>query len=363
MNLIERLRVEAGACGLAGLGVCTTAVFDEALGEIRSANESGRAAGLTFTFSEPERSTDVRSSFPWAARLVVAAYPYVPEAGDPGPPLAGTGRVARFAESDHYEPLRRGLGRLSALLHEEGNRAEVLVDDNRLVDRAAAVRAGVGWWGKSTMVLVPGAGPWVLLGSVVTDAQLPVSTPMRRSCGTCDACIPACPTGAIVAPGVLDARLCLARWAQAPGWIPRSLRAAMGDRLYGCDDCLEACPPGDRALNRVDRDAGRVDVVDLLDRSDDQVRTLFERFYVPRNDPRFLRRNALVVLGNSAEPAMVAIVARFADHPDPMLRGHAAWALARLGGDDAERVLRSMQDDPDPQVAGEVADALAGTLG
>ena len=141
-----------------------------------------------------------------------------------------------------------------------GHRAAVLCDDSRLVDRAAAVRAGVGWWGKSTMVLAPGHGPWLLLGSVVTDASLPPDTPMARDCGTCAACLPACPTGALVAPGVLDARRCLAALAQSPGAIPREFRRAMGDRLYGCDDCLEACPPGQRArlaARRRRRGAGR----------------------------------------------------------------------------------------------------------
>ncbi|MFH1103931.1 MAG: tRNA epoxyqueuosine(34) reductase QueG [Actinomycetota bacterium] len=363
MNLLERIRAEAAASGLVGVGVCAVDAFTEVRDAIRSANASGRSASLTFTYTDPDRATDVTASFPWARRLVVGAHAYLPTAGSPGPARAGTARIARFAEADHYQPLRAALGRLAALLESEGHRAEVLVDDNRLVDRAAAVRAGVGWWGKSTMVLVPGAGPWVLVGSVVTDALVATSEPMRRGCGTCTACLPACPTGALVAPGVLDARRCLARWAQAPGWVPRELRRAMGDRLYGCDDCLDACPPGRQLLRRADRQAGRVDAVEVLLSDDRRLRDVFGRFYFPRNDARYLRRNALIVLGNSGDRSLVAVVAEFAADPDPMLRGHAAWALGRLGGDEAARALAVLEDDPDPGVAAEVALALAGTLG
>jgi epoxyqueuosine reductase len=194
------------------------------------------------------------------------------------------------------------------------------------------------------MVLVPGAGPWVLLGSVVTDASLDVDSPMRRDCGTCDACIPACPTGAIVAPGILDARRCLAHWAQAPGSIPTEFREPMGDRVYGCDDCLEACPPGHRAIVGGAAGRGRVDLLTLLGSDDRTLRTTYERFYVPRNDVKYLRRNALVALGNSGGEDAVGVLAGFAAHRDPMLREHAAWALGRIGGARAAAALRAATD-------------------
>jgi epoxyqueuosine reductase len=361
-DLLSRLQAIALSRGLVGFGVCAAEPFDETRDDIERAVESGRSAGLTFTFTDPKRSTDVTRSFPWADRLVVGAHAYLPAAGSPGPGATGSGRIARFAEADHYRPLRAALGEVSAALRDAGHRSEVLVDDNRLVDRAAAVRAGVAWWGRSTMALVPGAGPWVLLGSVVTDAPLPVSTPMDRSCGTCTACLPACPTGAIIAPGVLDARRCLARWAQAPGWIPRELRVAMGDRLYGCDECLDACPPGGRLLEQGAASAGRVDVVELLGQDDAELASRFARFYVPNNEMRHLRRNALVVLGNSGDRALVPVVARHGSDPDPLVRGHAAWALGRLGGDEARLALTALLVDPDAMVREEAAAALAGTL-
>ena len=235
-----------------------------------------------------------------------------------------------------------------------------MADDARLIDRAAAVRAGVGWWGKSTMVLVPGSGPWVLLGSVVTDAVLSVDAPMQRSCGSCVACLPACPTGAIVEPGVLDARRCLARWLQAPGVIPRELRAAVADRLYGCDDCLDACPPGFRLAETAQEERGRFEVVDLLGLDDAGLLARFGHFFLPGRRPRYLRRNALVVLGNTGGSAAGSVAAGYLGHPDWLLRAHAAWALGRLRGAMAVPVLAAAaRREPDPRVGEEIEHALA----
>jgi epoxyqueuosine reductase len=212
-------------------------------------------------------------------------------------------------------------------------------------------------------LLVPGAGPWVLLGSVVTDAGLPPTAEMRRSCGTCTACLPACPTGAIVAPGVLDARRCLSAALQTPGWIAVELREAVGDRLYGCDDCLEACPPGDRLLAGAATPGGRVDVYAMLSSDDATLRAAVAHFYVPHNEGRWLRRNALVVLGNTGGPDAVGVLSGYAAHRDPVLRGHAAWALGRIGDARSRAVLRRVVGgDADGRVAAEAMAALEGTL-
>ena len=194
--------------GLAGLGVCSVEPFLEVHAEMDRRLESGESGRRRFTYTDPEVATDVRSTFPWAQSLVVGTATYLPSAGRPGPATANSGRIARFATIDHYRPLRTALGAAADLLARAGYQARVLVDDNRLVDRAAAVRAGVAWWGKSTMALAPRFGPWLLLGSLVTDAALPPSQPMVRACRTCTACIPACPTGALDVEGVLDARRC-----------------------------------------------------------------------------------------------------------------------------------------------------------
>lgn len=358
---VRRMGLEAG---LHGVGVATAEPFPEVRRELERRATSGEAAGMRFTYTDPAVATDVRRSFPWARSLVVGATAYLPAAGDPGPAVPGTARIARFATADHYRPLRRGLDLIAGRLRQAGNRAEVLVDDNRLVDRAAAVRAGVAWWGKSTLVLAPGAGPWLLVGSVVTDAVLEPGEPMQRSCGTCTACMPACPTGAITAPGVLDARRCLAHVLQAPGPIPLELRPLVGDRLYGCDDCLTACPPGSALLARSTVPVGRIDLIDVLGSSDRALLGRFGHFYVPRNQARFLRRNALVALGNSGERSLVGVAAGYLGHPDPLLRSHAAWALGALGGARARAALTlARSGEREAAVLDELSRALEATGG
>lgn len=339
MDLRDRLEQTATASGLVGFGVCSADPFPEVADDLIERVSSGKSAGMHFTFGNPARSTDIRSSFPWAERLVVAAWGYLPKAGNPGTSAPGSGRIARFATEDHYVGLRSALGEVAADLVTQGHRAEVLVDDNKLVDRAAAVRAGVGWWGKNSMVLAPGAGPWLLLGSVATDATLEVSEPMARDCGTCSACLPACPTGALVAPGVLDASRCLAYWAQAPGPVPLEFRAAMGDRFYGCDDCLDACPPGSRAMEAAIDVVGRVDLVEVLSADDETLLEQFAHFYIPRRDPTYLRRNALIALGNSGGTEHLQVAIGYLTHPDWLLRAQASWAVAQIGGPDADSAL------------------------
>ncbi len=329
-GLTGRLVALGAEAGLDRVGICAADPFSDTRVQIRSRKSQGMSARLGFTFTNPDVSTDIQRSFPWAERLVVGIRAYLPAAGDPGGPEPGQGRVARFAVSDSYQPLRAGLERLAAELEGLGFRAKVLVDDSKLVDRAAAVRAGVAWWGKSTMVLAPGVGPWFLIGSVVTDARLPTSRPMERNCGTCDACLPACPTGALVAPGVLDARLCLAALAQGPGVIPREMRPLLEDRIYGCDECLNACPPGNRLLDKAVSPRGSVDLVALLRSADQEILDQFAHFYLPSRRPRILRRNALVALGNTGAAEHLGMVAGYLGNPDWLLRLHAVWAVHHL---------------------------------
>ena len=365
----ERLRQIAMDAGCAGFGVTGSEVFVGVADAISHRNETGFSGRIRFTYKSPELAADVRRSFPWARSLVVISWSYVPEAGSPGPATAGTGRIARFATTDHYTGLRRAAAAIEAEIHESGHRAEVLIDDDRLVDRAAAVRAGVGWWGKSTMVLDPKHGPWLLLGSVATDAQLPGDDPMRRDCGSCDACIPACPTGAIVGPGMLDARRCLAHWLQTAGVFPVELRASLGDRVYGCDDCLDACPPGLKRLSAVDDTGGRIDLLELLAATDTELLERYPHFYIPRRRPRILRRNAILALGNTYADCgdcpdgdcaeAISVLGRFLSGSDEQLRLHSGWALGRIGGDEAMRLLTKRRDaERVPTVRSEIATAL-----
>ena len=326
------------AAGLARMGATGVEPFDDvaaALDDRRSSEMHGR---LRFTFGDPATSTDINRSIPWARTIISASYAYLPDAGTPSG-LPGTGRIARFASERHYQGLRAGLEAVAEALRTGGHQAEVVFDDNRLVDRAVAVRSGVGWWAKSTMVLDPKHGPWLLLGNIVTDVDLAPTEAMVRDCGTCSACLTACPTGALVEPGVLDARLCLAHWAQAPGDIPEPMRRLMGDRLYGCDDCLDACPPGTRLLEQATEPKGDVALAEVLTLDDATLIGRFGHLYIPRRNPDYLRRNAIVVLGNTGGVDDLALLGPYLTHVSPMLRRHAAWAIAEIGGPIADAML------------------------
>lgn len=359
MDLRARLHDIATGRGVAGFGVCDVSSFPDVAEELERRSANGMKATLGFTYGDPDTATDITLSHPWARSFVAVAHAYMPQAGAAPAAGPGVGTIARFAAEDHYVLLRECLDALAAELVTAGHRAAVMSDDARLVDRAVAVRAGVGWWGKSTMVLVPGSGPWVLLGSVVTSAELARDAPMRRECGTCTACLPACPTGALVAPGVLDARLCLAHWLQAPGVIPRPLRAAVGGRFYGCDDCLDACPPGVSSAGVAGGVAGEVDLVEVLTVDDATLLSRYGHFYVPGRRARYLRRNALVALANTSGQAAASVLAGYAGHPDWMLRLHAVWGLGTLDTDLGLSLIEAAaENENDPRVRAEIDAAI-----
>lgn len=354
--------------GLDAVGVCSTEPFDDTRVELERRRDLGLHGGMAFTFRNPARSTEPARHLPDAAALIVGALGYgdppsPPEESGPGSAGRPMGRVARYAWSDHYQRLRTALGEVAAVLDGAGWRTRVLADDNALVDRAAAHRAGIGWFGKNANLLLPGRGSWFVLGSVLTDAPLEVSAaPMADGCGSCTRCLDGCPTGAIVAPGVVDARRCLAWLVQAPDVVPHEFREALGDRIYGCDDCQEVCPPNRRADRGSASEPGtaveieaEVDLLAMLDATDDELLARHGRWYVARRDPAHLRRNALLALANSADPAdprVVGAIAGALDRPEPVVRSHAVWAARRLG---LGHLVARVELDPDPMVRAELA--------
>uniref|UniRef100_A0A6J7NZB5 Unannotated protein n=1 Tax=freshwater metagenome TaxID=449393 RepID=A0A6J7NZB5_9ZZZZ len=267
-------------------------------------------------------------------------------------PSALSARVARYAWTDHYAPLRDGLRAVATHLRAAGHRAVAYADDNTVVDREVAHRAGIGWFGKNANLLVPGRGSWFVLGCVITDAVLPPSpAPVEDGCGTCHRCIDGCPTGAIVAPGVIDARRCLAWLVQKPGIFPMEFREALGDRIYGCDDCQDVCPINRRSDPAPEGVAAPellawVPVLELLDLDDATILERHGRWYLHGRDPVWVRRNALVILGNTGDgqdAAVEASLVRYLQHPNPVLRAHAVWAARRLGRND---LLPDTDSDP-----------------
>ena len=377
------------AAGLDAVGIAAGEPFVGTRQIIEERKAAGLHGGMQFTYRQPARSTDPSATVPGAAALVVGARRYlradpVPDAADritgSSPPAPGgrpLGTVARYSWSDHYLPLREALGAMADHLVARGWRARTVADDNALVDREAAYRAGLGWYGKNANLLIPGRGSWFVLGAVITDAPLPAAeAPAPDGCGSCRRCLPACPTGALVAPGVLDARRCLAWLVQAPGIFPAEHRVALGARIYGCDDCQEVCPVNERGARseppapRDASDEATVDLLELLAGDDDALLARHRRWYIAERAPRHLRRNALLALGNVADgrdPAVVQAVERALRDGDGLVRAHAVWAAARLGRTD---LLDALRGDPDPDVQVELARAaevptsdVAGTPG
>lgn len=351
------VRVGRGA-GLDAVGMAAAGPFDHTRRVLEERKAAGLHGGMHFTYGDPARSTDPGRALAGARALVVGARSY--RRADPPHPDEAEGpvaRVARYSWDDAYAPLRRALTVVAERLTAAGWRARVLADDNAMVDREAAYRAGLGWYGKNTNLLLADRGSWFVLGAVVTDAPLPASPgPVEDGCGTCARCLPACPTGALIGPGVLDARHCLAWLLQAEGVFPREHRTALGSRIYGCDECQEVCPPNRLEIRRRPPPPAEpgaqatVELLEILGAPDD--RALLERFgrwYVPARQPRYLRRNALVALGNvgdGRDPRVERALIDALHHPDPIVRGHAVWAAARLGRVDLVQALAQREDHP-----------------
>jgi epoxyqueuosine reductase len=324
---LERL---ADELGLDAVGAAPAAPYEETERHIRERRSQGLFADLQFTMARPEVSCHPESLLAGAATVVSAAYCYYAPGSEPEP---GEGRLPRYTWHDAYAELRE---RLDALGRRLGGEYRVLVDANQHVDREAAARSGVGFYGKNTMLITRKHGSWVVLGTLVTTAELEPTPPLDLDCGSCRLCIDACPTGALDDPGTVDANKCLSYWTQSKHSAPEPYRERLEDRVYGCDICQDVCPwnrgiekrRGDEPLPE---DAEPVvSLVDWLQADEADLRLRYDRLFVPRNDPRFLRRNALIALGNNGRPEDLPLAKRYAASDDPLLAEHGAWAVARL---------------------------------
>ncbi|GDX33948.1 epoxyqueuosine reductase [Actinomycetes bacterium] len=334
--------------GLHRVGITGADVLHRAREVLTERKSLGLHNEMQFTYRNPARSTDPTSTMPTARSIIVGARSYATET--PIKPDQISARIARYAWADYYELLRFGLAQIAAQLKADGWRAIILADDNSLVDREVAYQAGLGWYGKNANLLIEGAGSYFVLGSVLTDAPLAPSTKtVEDGCGSCRRCIDNCPTQAIVAPGVVDARKCLAWLLQKPGVFDSAYRIALGDRLYGCDDCQEVCPPTVRHAI-VEEQNGKTQawasVMSVLNLDDKTLLENFKAWYISDRDPKWLRRNALIILGNVANASdqdTQNILKRYLVDREPILRAHAVWAAARLG---LKQFLPTTDSDP-----------------
>jgi epoxyqueuosine reductase len=323
---LDRLAKELG---IDAIGSAAAAPYAETELTIRERRARGLFADMRFTMAMPEVSCHPEALLPGARSVVAAALCYYAPGAPPGP---GEGRLPRYTWSDAYAALREKLDELGRRV---GGSYRVLVDANQHVDREGAARAGVGFYGKNTMLITRRHGSWVVLGTLVSDVEIEASPPLGLDCGECRLCIDACPTGALDEPGTLDATRCLSYWTQAAAPIPDGYRESLGDMVYGCDICQDVCP-WNRGVEK--RRSGEhapgeptVSLAEWLQADADVLAERYRRLYVPRRDVRYLRRNALVALGNIGRQEEAKLAEPFAAGDDELLREQAEWALARIG--------------------------------
>ena len=366
-QLLDRLAHDAGFDLVAVTDAAEFAADrDAALHRINA----GLMDGLPwFNAARVRRGANPAALLPGARSIISLALNYYPagDAADANPPPE-QGRVARYARGrDYHRLLKRRMRNLVTALSEQLGRqfaARWYIDDGPMLDRAAAARAGLGWFGKNGNILNPSYGSWLLLGQIITDLPLPPDAPLRKTCGQCARCIPACPTDAIVAPYVVDNRRCISYLTiEHKGPIPLALRPAIGNWVFGCDICQEVCPvnrkaPAARDPNFGRRDLSALDLIALLQMSEEQFRQRFAGTPLMRAKHAGMQRNACIALGNAGDAAAVPALADALRTAVPLVRQHAAWALGRIGSLAATALRAAADTEPDPTVQSEIRQAL-----
>jgi epoxyqueuosine reductase len=377
--LALEIKDEARAAGFDLCGITTSASFDREGRALADWVSSGYHGEMGYMARNSARSGNPTAVVPEARALVVVGLYYgghedgaAAEGSDLVGPAEPRGRISRYAwGEDYHHVMEPRLHRLAEFLLSRGARvARYYVDTGPVIDRAAARRAGVGWYGKNTLIITrSGHGSWVFLGEILTDLPLLPDSPDDGDCGRCRLCLDACPTGAIVAPYVVDARKCISYLTiEHRGPIPREIRPAIGDHIFGCDICQVVCPHNAKTLAEGHPEfaprpgsGARPALLSLLNLTETEFRERFSGSPVKRAKRGGLRRNAAVALGNLADPAAVPeLLLALADEEDPLVRGHAAWALGRIGTAAAREGLRDrIAHEQDDWVREEITLALA----
>jgi epoxyqueuosine reductase len=328
------------AAGAASVRVCDAADDAATRARFDASIARGDLATWPYDAAHAQRATSQRALLPGARSVVCVAVPFA----TPAPARGGrlTGRVSNYAWAADYHPLvRRVLRAVADALDDVAGRpsCRIACDTLPLAERAFAARAGLGWIGKHTNLIAPGLGSFVFLGEVVTTVALEADPPLRKTCGSCARCVVGCPTGALRGDYTIDATICISDLTQRPDAIPRRLRPLVGEWVWGCDICQDVCPPTKRAgtvahgpFATGDDERAAPDLQRLLALGAGEFRRRYRRTAMGWRGPVVLRRNAAVALGNSLDRAAVPALERALSRDrDPLVRGHAAWALGRIG--------------------------------
>ena len=328
----------------------------------------GAHGDMTWLKSTAERRASPLALWPDVRSIIMLGMNYGPD----DDPLAilkehTHAAISVYAQGDDYHDLIKA--RLKELAHwltaNAGGDVKVFVDTAAVMEKPLASRGGLGWQGKHTNVVSRNYGSWLFLGSIFTTLDLPVDSPERDNCGNCRACLDVCPTAAFPAPYQLDPRRCISYLTiEHKGPIARDLRAAMGNRIYGCDDCLAVCPwnkfaSRGREAKLAARDTLRAPrLVDLVRLDDSQFRTMFAKTSIKRTGRDRFVRNVLIAIGNSGDTELAVEAERLLRDASPLVRGAAVWALSRLLPREKLAVLSQRPRDPDPDVREEWDAAL-----
>ncbi len=359
------IREHARALGFVAVGFAAAAPAAETASNLERYLAAGHHGDMDWMARHADRRADPRALWPSVRTVIALAMSYAP-AEDPLAALArrDRGTVSVYARGDDYhKTVKRRLKRLARFIHERhGAGVKVFVDTAPVMEKPAAMRAGLGWQGKHTNLVSRDHGSWLFLGEVFTDLALPPDAAEGDHCGSCRACLDICPTGAFPAPYRIDARRCISYLTiEHKGHIAPEFRAPMGNRIYGCDDCLAVCPwnkfaaaTGEPAfLPRAELTAPRL--ADLAGLDDAAFRRVFAGSPIKRTGRARFVRNVLIALGNTADPSLAPVAEALLADPSPLVRAMAVWALSRLLEKRAfaQHRARHLADETDADVRGE----------
>ena len=360
------LKEKAAELGFAAVGIARADAAPATAERLRQWLDEGRHGSMIWMEERAHHRGSPAGLWPEVRSVISLSVSYAPGRD----PLAladegGMGRISVYAQGgDYHDVVKRALKALARWLVAEapGGDVKVFVDTAPVMEKPLAEASGIGWQGKHTNLVSRTAGNWTFLGAIYTTLDLTPDAPGTNRCGSCDACQRACPTDAFPAPYRLDARRCISYLTiEHKGPIPTEFRAAMGNRIYGCDDCLAVCPwnrfAGAASANRAflpRAELAAPALADLLALDDASFRTVFAGSPIKRIGRDRMVRNCLIAAGNSGDAGLLPRVVALLDDPAPDVRGAAVWALAQLDRGRFE-ALRAVQGDPDESVRAEWA--------
>jgi len=368
--LTAALAEEARKLGFAACAVARPDAIASAAPRLAAFLAAGHHGDMEWLAADPARRADPATLWPQTRAVVMLAMNYAP-ARNPRAILErrDRGAVSVYAQGDDYHDLIKTRLKVLArwLVARAGGDVKVFVDTAAVMEKPLAAAAGLGWQGKHTNLVSRDYGSWLFLGAIFTTLDLPPGTAERDHCGACRACIDACPTAAITEPYRLDARRCISYLTiEHKGAIARELRAHIGNRIYGCDDCLAACPWNKFArAGRETKLSARAELeapplAELARLDDAAFRGLFAKTSIKRIGRDRFVRNVMIAIGNSGRAALAPEAERLLDDPSPLVRGAAVWALSRLVAPDAFAALAARRgEDAEASVAAEWRAALA----